>query len=141
MIRIVPNLKKPFVDLGFAVSVGNVTDQRLNYRAPLSVILWGGIIHLPPKNSIVAASKLAGHKTQLHYGSDTDVKKRIKKDVNVLEIEEKLAVLAAVDYSHLVVEKTVKAYVFKGAFLLNGAELLIRLVSHDLGGSAGSDAL
>ena len=140
-VGLVPNLKKPFFYLGFAIALGNVTNKRFDYLSPLSVIFRRSVIHLPPKNSIVAASKLARHKTKLHHGADTDIEKRIEKNVNVLEIKEKLTVLSAVDYSHFIVEKSVKSYVFKGAFLLNSAKLLVRLVSHDLSCSACADTL
>jgi hypothetical protein len=73
-VRLVPDLEKPFVDLGFSVSRGNVAHESLDDLTPLVKVAGSGVVHLPPKDGVVSASQLAGHKTKLHHGADADVK-------------------------------------------------------------------
>ena len=140
-VGLVPTLEVPLADFLRAVAAEPVAHEGLDELRPLVVILRRGDMGLPPEGAQLGfAGDGLGEKAELDEGADAGLEHGVEEIVEVLPVEDELAVPVAAADEHVVVKQAVEAQIAEAAMLAANPEMIAPAGAQTFVGAPGADA-
>ena len=124
-IWLVPNFKSPTANLIASIALDEVPNRTLHQLAPLAQVVRRRHVRLPPKAANVRRRRqVLREKTKFHERANVRGQQSIEEVIDILKIEDQLAISITPARKHVVVEKPVKPQPASSAVLYSQAQML-----------------